>query len=164
VHAGSLYRVRASDLSTAGEIRHVAIGLLAANHTQAWTFGNHGVEADGMSIAPPHNIYHRLLPEEDEHTFSSSFGGLALGFGDAWVGAPRGNLYRLRTDGALLQSNLGGGINAVATSDSAVWVALGNGTVLKVSPATGRPLQRFQLGQTPVALAASRSRVWVALA
>jgi hypothetical protein len=164
-HGGSLYRVHADDLSKAGQIHDVAIGLLVANRSQVWTFGNHGIEADGLNIAPPHNIYHKQLPEEQEHTFSASFGGLAMRFGDAWIGAPRGNLYRLRTDGSLLQSNLGGGINAVATSSSAVWVALSNGTVLMVSPTTGRPIHRFHLGHTnPVALAATDNHVWVALA
>jgi hypothetical protein len=165
VRAGSLYRCPHNRPFGSGPDPWCCDGLLAANHSQVWTFGNHGIEADGLNIAPPHNLYHKQLPEEQEHTFFGSLGGLAMGFGDAWVGAPRGDLYRLRTDGSLLQSNLSGGLNAVATSRSAVWVALSNGTVLMVSPTTGRTIRRFHLGHTnPVALAASGNRVWVALA
>ena len=162
VHAGSLVRLRTSDLSQIGTVRHVVVGLLATDGTQVWSFGNEAVEADAVQIAPLQVIYHQPLPEEQ--LLSSSRGGLAMGFGAAWVGHPRGNLYRLRTDGAFMQRFVGGGINAVATSKDAVWVARSN-SVEKVSPANGQVIHTYSLGRAdPVALAVTGGRVWVALA
>jgi class 3 adenylate cyclase len=165
VHAGSLVRLRATDLSQIGSIPDIVVGLLATDGSQVWSFGNQAVEADAVQIAPPQVIYHQPLPGEETTPSSASRGGLAMGLGNTWVGAPRGNLYRLRTDGTFDKWNVGGGITAVATSNNAVWVARSNSVVEQVSPTNGNVIHTYRLGHTdPIALAVTGGRVWVALA
>jgi streptogramin lyase len=51
----------------------------------------------------------------------------------------------------------------VLVSDGAVWVASsGEGTVLRIDPATNRVTGRFRVGANPVRLAAGHGSVWVA--
>src|SRR5207249_9399426 len=81
--------------------------------------------------------------------------------------APSPGTRLLRLDpgvhGTLLQSiDLDGAPTGVAVGEGSVWVAIEDGTVLKVDPLTNQVDRRFQVGTDPVAIAYGEGSVWTA--
>jgi serine/threonine-protein kinase len=92
---------------------------------------------------------------------------VATGDGEVWAtSAPDGTLSKIdpRTPavaGAPL--NVGKGVSGVAVGAGSVWVSSPlTGRVLRVDPASGRVLERIDVGGRPGAIAYGGGRVWVA--
>ena len=98
---------------------------------------------------------------------ASSVGGLAVGGGSAWVGAPAdGAVWQVRPGPRLVMRTIdvGPGVGDLAFGAGALWAVNPlRGTLTRVDPAAGRVVRTFRLGGAPRAVAAGADGVWVAV-
>jgi class 3 adenylate cyclase len=161
VNHGVLTRIdtTTTQVKIVGRIPVAYIGLLAAGEGQVWLWGNVGRTV--------YLISRRGVVQNTDLGVPASYtgGGIAVGFGYAWVAAPSaGKLFGIASGQTTptYQYRVPRGVSCIAIGGGSIWLGTVDGRILQVNPFSGHR-QTYRIGHAPVAIAYSARRVWVAL-
>jgi hypothetical protein len=155
---GILVQLDPGDLRRLGQVAGVTIGQLGAGGGGLWSMGAAGgLEMD--RVDPAAGLVERL-----------ALGGAAArptnivsAFGFVWAASSR-RLYRFAASGSHLSFLLPAAPTAIAAAPRGIWVATGQGRILRLNPSSGKVEKTVSVGnRSPVALAYADGRIWVAV-
>jgi hypothetical protein len=150
-------------ISAGRSIPHVYLGsvFVQAQHTLWANSYTHINRIDERTHAVT-----RIPLAGQQADYAPGLGGLTVGFGYAWYASATGGLYQCSfTQPSCQELSLSGGATGITASKTALWVSMGNGRVLELSPIGAHIVHTYRLGHTTAtAITYANGDVWVALA
>lgn len=154
---GILVQVDPGDLRRLGQVPGVTIGQLGAGAGAVWSMGSAGgLEMDRVDPASGRVERQALGGTANRPT------NIVSAFGFVWAGSSRG-LYRFAPGGSV-SFRLPAPATAIASAPDGIWVATGQGRILRLNPSSGKVEKAVSVGsRSPVGLAFAGGRIWVAV-
>jgi len=159
---GLVVQLDPGELQPLGRVPGVTIGQLGAGGGDVWSMGAAGgLEMDRVDPASARVV---RQPLGGPAGGSNRPTNIVSAFGFVWAGAANGRLYRFAPSAGYVAFRLPRVPTAIASAPDGIWVATTGGRVSRLNPSTGKIERTVSVGgRSPVAMAYSDGKVWVAV-